>query len=690
MRLDTPIEAFSRVGKQTASRLQRMGITTARDLLFHFPNRYEDWSAQSKIGQLKPFINASLRVSIQEIKNRKTPRRRMTLTEALVADETGNLHVLWFNQPFLLKTLEVGTKISLSGKVELDGKRLIMKSPKYEVLKAGSDALFTARILPIYPLSMNVTQKQMQFLVSQAMSAALDIEDPLPLELREKHHFPSLAQALQYVHYPENQEQISLAQKRFAFEELFYLQIQVAQLRETNDSQRAPELKFYEQEVRDFVGTLPFELTDDQKKAAWHVFLDTQKPAPMNRLLQGDVGSGKTVICALAMYNVALNGYQSVAMAPTEVLAHQHFETFKRLYAGTEFPVLLLTRSKRRLFRDDEEREVTKFEAAKLVGKGECAIVVGTHALLQPEIMFRQLGLAIIDEQHRFGVQQRKALRENSQSELMPHLLSMTATPIPRTLMLSLYGDLEVSSIRQKPKDRLPIITRVVRKDERAKAYDFIREQLSAGRQAYVVCPLIEESDKMEVASVSEELKRIVKTFPKFKAAMLHGKLKSDEKEAVMRAFKDGKTHLLVSTTVIEVGVDVPNATVMIIEGAERFGLSQLHQIRGRVGRGKEQSYCFLFASQPIPAVIDRLQKFVRCRDGFEVAELDLQTRGAGEMLGTRQSGVQALRYVSLSDPSFIEQVQKTAKDFLAAHAISDFPLLSAHIQRLNEKIHLE
>lgn len=690
MTLDTPIEALSRVGKQTAARLKRMGITTVRDLLFHFPNRYEDWSAQSNIAHLKPFMNASLQVTIQEISNRKTPRKRMTLTEALVSDETGSLQVIWFNQPFLVKNLTPGMKLSLSGKVDLQGRSLIMKSPKYEVLRADSETVHTGRILPIYPLSMNVTQKQVQFLMSQAMPAAMHIQDPLPEEIRTKHEFPSMNEALQFIHYPQDQQQIQRAQKRFAFEELFYLQLQVAQLRQSNEQQAAPALKFFEEEVREFVQKLPFELTADQKKAAWHIFLDTQKSVPMNRLLQGDVGSGKTVISALAMYNVALNGFQSVAMAPTEVLAHQHFETFKRLFDDTGFPVLLLTRSKRVLFNDGKTESVTKYEASKMVAKGDCAIVVGTHALLQPEIMFRQLGLAIIDEQHRFGVEQRKQLRENSQAELLPHLLSMTATPIPRTLKLALYGDLEVSSIRQKPKDRLPIITRVVRTDERQKAYDFIREQLQAKRQAYVVCPLIEESDKMEAASVQQETTRMKKVFKEFVVHPLHGKLKSDEKEHIMSEFKAGQIDILVSTTVIEVGVDVPNATIMIIEGPERFGLSQLHQIRGRVGRGKEQSHCFLFASQPIPAVFDRLQRFVRCRDGFEVAELDLHMRGAGEMLGTRQSGVQELRYLNLNNAAFIEEVQQTAKQFLAEHQVEDFPLLAAHVQRLNDKIHLE
>ena len=691
MELSTPIEELTRVGKTTASRLHRLGIRTARDLLFHFPARYEDWTNNIPIDQVLPNQNISVQGKITSIKNFQSPRKRMAITEAVLSNDSGSIKVIWFNQPFLLKNFPIGTSVSLSGKTDLSRNEIILKSPKYEIIKPGDETTFTNRILPVYPLSLNLTQKQLQFLVNHALPLAADLEDTLPEFIREKESLPHLSTAIRWIHEPETIEQAELAQKRFAFEELFYLQLQSAYLRELNNQYHSESFKFHEEKIQELVKSLPFTLTDDQKKTAWKIFLDLGKDQPMNRLVQGDVGSGKTIVAAMAMYNIALNGAQSVLMAPTEVLAGQHFNTISELFKDLDISVAILTRTKQAISAKRETQYLSKKNLLENLQNGAAQIVIGTHALVQPDIAFQNLGLAIIDEQHRFGVEQRKRLRNQSgDNNTTPHLLSMTATPIPRTLTLVFYGDLAVSSIRQKPKDRLDILTNLVPAGSKNEAYQFIEKQMEKGHQAYVVCPLIEESDKLGVASVTEEYEKLKKIFPNRKIGILHGKMKSTEKEEVMDKFKEGKIEMLVATTVIEVGVDIPNATVMMIEGAERFGLSQLHQIRGRVGRSEKQSYCFLFATDETSSVQGRLQRFIQCKDGFQVSELDLQIRGGGELLGTRQSGAIELQFIDLSDTKFIEYVNEISNDFLETESLEDYPLLKAHIEELIGAVHLE
>jgi ATP-dependent DNA helicase RecG len=693
--LSTSVEDLTRVGKTTASRLKRLGLSTARDLIFHFPHRYEDWSKISTIAEIEPQQSISIQGKITKIKNFKSPRKRMQLTEAFVEDETGSIKVLWFNQGFLVKNLPVGTHVSLWGKTEISGNELLLKSPKYEVVGAGGvgpeGEEEAGKILPIYPLSMNLSQKQLQFLVNHVIPLAADLTDPLPEILREKENLAHLSTAIRWIHQPDSFEQIEKAKKRFAFEEVFYLQLQSAYLRKLNKKNKSLSLKFFEDEIKEFVASLPFELTDDQKKTAWKIFLDLEESHPMNRLVQGDVGSGKTVVAAMTMFNTSLNGAQSVILAPTEVLASQHFSSISKLFAKHDLPIAILTRTQAALSVKGKTEFLSKRKVIEQIQSGNAAITIGTHALLQPDIVFKQLGLAIIDEQHRFGVEQRKKLRMQSGDEqTIPHLLSMTATPIPRTLSLVFYGDLSVSSIRQMPKDRKPIQTSLVQNQHRTDAYAFIQKQLDEGDQAYVVCPLIEESDSLGVTSVTQEEERLKQAFPKNKIAILHGKMKGSEKEKVMQDFKDKKIDLLIATTVIEVGVDVPNATVMVIEGAERFGLSQLHQIRGRVGRGEKQSFCMLFPTDGSPMVSNRLQSFIACPDGFAISELDLQIRGGGEVLGTKQSGQLDFNFVDLQDTEFIEYVHDVAEKFLKDNKLEDFPLLLSHIEHLNRGVHLE
>ncbi len=689
--LQTPVEELTRVGKATAGRLQRMGLWTVRDLLFHFPHRHEDWSAHKNIADLVPGQEATVHVSVQQISGRKAfNRRSLHLTEAVVTDESGALSVIWFNQPFLVQQFPPGTLLSLSGKIDKRAGKLTMSSPKYEVRKGDEPLKYTGRLLPVYPLSLNLTQRQVQFLVSHVLHVADELVDPLPAYLRQKYQLLDLPAAVKAMHAPLSLAQVEAARQRFAFEELFCLQLQMHELKRLNRQQPAPAMKFHEDELRAFVKSLPFELTEDQRKTAWKIFQDVQKDEPMNRLVQGDVGSGKTVVAAMAMYNTALNGLQSALMAPTEVLAHQHFLNFAKLFETIDLPIVLSTRSQRFIAQKGNTGELSKKEVEGLLAGGGAAMAIGTHALIQGGSAFRGLGLAVVDEQHRFGVEQRKALRSRTQNERMPHLLSMTATPIPRTLMLVMYGDLAVSSIRTRPKNRLPIETKMAFPKEREQMYEFMRGQLQQGRQAYVVCPLIEESDTLGVASVEKESAALKKAFTEYRVEVLHGKLSSAQKESLMRQFKEGKIHILVATTVIEVGVDVPNATVMLIEGAERFGLSQLHQIRGRVGRSELQSYCFLAMSQYMPQAHDRLKKFIACRDGFEIAELDLSVRGAGEMLGTKQSGVAELQFVNLGDTSFLERVQQAVAAFLEADGLTQYPEFAEHIRQRNERVHLE
>ncbi len=693
--LETPVDDLTRVGKTTASRLHRMGIWTVRDLLFHFPHRHEDWSGHKTIAELQAGQDVTLSVTVKKMFGRTAFKRsKLHLTLAEVEDETGTMGVTWFNQPFLEKQFVPGTRLSLSGKVEDRGGKLSMRAPKYEVIKAeavGEAGMFTGRLLPIYPLSMNITQRQVQFLLSLVLPLCAEIRDPLPAEVRSEHALADLPQTLKGLHAPSSMDEVELARKRLAFEELFYLQLQMHELKGLNVSQPAQSLKFFKDELAAFVTTLPFELTDDQKKTAYKIFLDLESDAAMNRLVQGDVGSGKTVVAAMAMYNTALNGQQSALMAPTEVLAQQHFQSFTKMFTALDVPIVLSTRSFRMLAHQGVTRELTKKEVESLLAAGEAAFAIGTHTLIQGSTKFRSLALAVVDEQHRFGVEQRKALRSRSgENGRMPHLLSMTATPIPRTLMLALYGDLAISSIKTRPKNRLAIQTKISFPKEREAMYAFIRAQIQQGRQAYVVCPLIEENDELGIASVEKEVAALKKVFGEYRVEALHGQQTPAQKQSLMNEFKGGAINILVATTVIEVGVDVPNATVMLIEGAERFGLSQLHQIRGRVGRSERQSYCYLAMSQFMPHAHERLKKFIACGDGFEVAELDLQTRGAGEMLGTRQSGLAELQFVNLGDTAFVERVQGAVKTFLDKHKLEDFPVLAEHIRRRNERVHLE
>jgi ATP-dependent DNA helicase RecG len=659
MTLNTPISDLSRVGKTTAAKLQKLGLRTVEDLIYYFPFRYEDYSQIKQVSELKSNEPVTIKVKVQLIANRRSWKAKKILTEALVADDSGSLKVVWFNQPFLIKNLKVGDEIYLSGK--LDDIRMQMISPDYE--KVRQNMIHTAGFIPVYHSTSGVTQKQIRYLLSQVKNVIRDFDEFLPYEIKKKYQFISLPQALTDIHFPKNQMSVAKARQRLQFDELFLIQLSIQRIKQRLGENKALKVKFLEKQTKKYVKNLPFKLTNAQKKCSWEIIQDMEKESPMNRLLEGDVGSGKTVVVSLSMLNTALNGYKVALMAPTEILAVQHYQSFIKLFEPHKFDVALFTGSKREI----NGEKLSKPKLIEKLGSGKVDIVVGTHALIQDGVHIKDLGLVVVDEQHRFGVDQRKKLlQKDRQGAFLPHFLSMTATPIPRTLVLTLYGDLELSIIDEMPPGRKPIETKVVYEQDRFHSYDFIRKQVSEGRQVFVICPLIDPSDKSGAKSVKQEFERLDKEiFPDLSIGLMHGRLKPKDKEQVMQDFANKKTMLLVSTSVIEVGIDVPNATIMMIEGADRFGLAQLHQFRGRVGRGEHQSYCFLFSESNSVQTQKRLKYLEQSTDGFVLAEKDLELRGPGEVYGVRQSGLPDLKIAKLTDVKLIQVAQKEAAELV-------------------------
>ncbi len=701
IRLTTPITALDRVGKNLYKKLAQLNIKTVRDLLFHFPFRYEDYRSVMSIGEVMPGIDLTIKGTIELIANKRSPRRRTMITEAVVRDNTDQIRVVWFGQPFIAKVLKVGDEVYLSGSVKEDVFGMQMVGPTYEKVREDRSTTHTARIVPIYPLTAGVTQKQLRFLVEQVIPLTTEIKEWIPEEIRKKNNLITLGHAVHDIHFPEKHEARIAAEKRLKFGELFVLQLRAELIRQSTAVQKAPVIDFKETEIREMVGSLPFTLTPDQKKSAWEIFQDMGKGSPMNRLLQGDVGSGKTIVAGLSTYLAYMNGYQTVLLAPTEILAMQHYETLVKIF-GEKFKVGLLTGAQVETHVLETPRETSleqskkkkKTELKKQIAEGQVDLIIGTHALLTGDTRFAKLGLVIVDEQHRFGVEQRKTIRDKSGMEgVYPHFLSMTATPIPRSYALTLYGDLDVSYIKTKPTGRKEIITRLVDPHKRDKAYGFIRDQVKAGRQIFVVCPLIEQgaeknmqfgSEKKSVVSEYEKLS--TKIFPDLRVAYLHGKMKAKEKDAIMKKFAAREIDILVSTSVIEVGVNIPNASIMMIEGAERFGLAQLHQFRGRVGRSEYQSYCILFTETETDKSKERLEYFTHTSDGFALAEYDLETRGPGEVYGTSQSGMEELRLATMQDQDII----RAARDSSRGIDFTRYPELKKRVEEWEARVHME
>ncbi len=690
----TPVEELFSVGRTVAARLKKIGLATAKDILYHFPSRYEDFSNVIDINQLVPGRIFTISGQIDNIQNRRSFRRRLNITEAIVSDKTGSIKITWFNQPYLIKTFNPGDQIIVAGKLELDKYGLHFTNPSYE--KGSFQQIHTGRLIPIYPTTGKLTQRQLRYLVKLVQPLANRTPDYLTTQIKKEYQLADLSFALQEIHFPTNKIRLAKARERLKFDELFPIQIYTLQNRQLLQKTNAPQIIFNKSLIKKFVSSLPFKLTDAQRRSGWEILKDISQKHPMNRLLEGDVGSGKTVVASLAILNSVKLGYQSVLMAPTEILAHQHYDTFAKLFKNEKVAVGLLTRNYKKL--NVSSKHMDGKNLIKKISQGAVELIIGTHALIQENVRFHKLGLSIVDEQHRFGVDQRKrlshsaGLKQNCQQELSPHFLSLTATPIPRTLALSLYGDLDISIIDELPKGRQKVSTKIVMPHERRDTYKFIAQQIKSGRQVFVICPLIDPSDKLGVKSVKEEYARLNKNiFPDFTIGLLHGRLEARSRTKTMRDFLDNKINIVVSTSVIEVGIDVPNATVIMIEGAERFGLAQLHQFRGRVGRGRYQSYCFLLTEAEGDAARARLQALVTSNDGFELAQKDLEIRGPGEIYGLRQSGFPQFKIASLTDLPIIKKSRILAKNILAKDfEMSSYPLISQKMKDFRDSIHWE
>lgn len=666
------------VGPAIAQRLAHLQIQHQVDLLYYFPTRYDDYSVITPIADSPEATTVTVCGTITKITNRRSwQRRHFTVTEATLTDDSDKITVIWFNQPYIAEQLKVGLRYYLSGKIIVYRKKRVLSNPVYELVK--SDTLHTARIVPHYALTEGITQKQLRYFISQALRTTT-VVDWVPSHILEHYQLIPLAQALQWIHFPNSWEELAQAKQRLSFDELLIVQLFVQSSKAALAKEQAYSVPFPEIAVKNFVQQLPFTLTTDQKRAAWQIMQDLHQPSPMHRLLEGDVGAGKTMVATLAMYTVALAGYQAVLMAPTALLAEQHFKTITALLKNTGVTVGLWTSSK-------------KIQPPNPL-KGE--IVIGTHALIQKNVQFKKLALAVIDEQHRFGVSQRQHLRYNlGATAFTPHLLSMTATPIPRSLALVLYGDLEISLLQQSPQGRKPIITQLITPSQRKNLYQTLAHYLQNQAQIYVVAPRIDDVSDMEtdrnpslqddIASVEREYKNLQKHFPNAKISCLHGQLSAEDKDQIMTQFRNREIDILVTTTVIEVGVDVPNATVMVIEGAEQFGLAQLHQLRGRVGRSDQQSYCYVCTATPIP----RLTYFVKNNDGFALAEYDLKQRGPGAVYGQDQSGYfNQFKLASLNDHTLVATVKTVAADIFSH--LKEYPLMQAKLDQFTHQVHLE
>ncbi|CUU11331.1 ATP-dependent DNA helicase RecG [Armatimonadetes bacterium GBS] len=678
VRLDTEVRFLKGVGDKRAQILAKLELYTLQDLLYHLPRRYEDRSQFRRIAHARPGEAATFAGKLITVDN-ITPRRGLTLTKAFLDDGSGALELVWYNQPYLKDRLLKlrNRRIVVYGVVKDTGWGLQMETPEWEDLEEDDSMdglLHTNRIVPIYPLTEGIGQKQMRQILWNAIQYADLVPEILPREVRERVGLMPVADAIRQVHFPDRMDLITPARQRLVFEEFFVMQLGIGIKRQQIAQERGIAMRIDEDRLMEKIRQIvPFELTNAQKRVIREIWDDMRRPHPMNRLLQGDVGSGKTIVAGAAILAAVDNQYQAAIMAPTEILAEQHYMVLHRLFQPLGITVELLV---------GRLTPRQRAQAYERIASGRGMVAVGTHALIQEGVSFARLGLAIVDEQHRFGVLQRAALRDKG---IAPHLLVMTATPIPRTLTLSLYGDLDVSIIDEMPPGRKPVKTYWKFPEDRLKVYEGVRKLVAQGRQAYIICPLIEESEKLQVRAAEDLYEHLRKdVFPDLRVGLLHGRMKPAEKEAVMEAFRAGEIDVLVSTTVIEVGVDVPNAVAMIIEDAERFGLAQLHQLRGRVGRGEHQSYCVLIADPKTDEGKARMEIMTRTNNGFLIAEEDLRIRGPGEIYGTRQSGMPSFRVADLvKDMHLLEVARREAFRLLERDPDLNLP----QPQRLKEAV---
>ena len=710
MELNSSIEKEFRLSPRQKTALGKLGLKTIKGLLFYFPSRYENFSERKNIISLAEGDKTTVFGEVLEASLGKTWKKKMSISEISVGDNTGIIKAVWFHQPYMAKMINVGDKVALTGKISRNKSGLFISNPdfekisRYEALGAGSI------ILPIYPETSGITSRWLRFAIQKILNSLKEnIIDPIPEEILKKYHLPPLKSSLIFIHKPQKIKDAEAARKRLAFEEIFFIQLDRLKQRKEREKHHSLKIDFDQEELEKFLSSFPFKLTGAQKNAISAVSGDMRKNSPMSRLLEGDVGSGKTAVAIAASYMAISASYQVAYMAPTEILAGQHFQSFIEYFSELRLApkIGLITSSGCQKFpskvNPNKATKISKAQLLKWVVGGEIPILIGTHSLIQDSVKFKNLALVIIDEQHRFGTKQRASLAINK-SENAPHLLSMTATPIPRTLALTIYGDLDLSLLDELPAGRKPPITKIINPEERKTAYSMVREEINKGRQAYIICPRIDEPSssagkpdtEKEMAilakSVKEEAKRLKKEiFPEWEIGILHGKMTPPEKEKVLSDFKNNKIQILVATSVVEVGINAPNATIIIIEGAERFGLAQLHQLRGRVIRSSYQPYCFVFAESKSQKTTERLKALTTAKNGFELAEYDLKIRGAGELSGGKQWGVSDIVMEALRNIKMVEAARTESQKIIAESPIlENYPLLAQALKNKTKQIHFE
>lgn len=680
--IDTPVQFIPRVGPSKAGLLEKLGIITVQDLIRYPPFRYNDYSQISDISDIAPGRTVTVQGTIKYCKNLLTKNgKRIQL--ASLSDDTGSLDVVFFNQPYLARILYPSLRVRFAGQVNWFGRKLSLVSPDYEIINEdGGNPLHTGRLVPVYSETVGITSKWLRARIAYAIEILSGkIRDDLPDEIRSSHNLIPLEAALKWMHFPDSAADARQAIRRMAFDELFLIQLRSLMERMLwEKSGKSYRVSIHPEKMAEFTGSLPFQLTADQQRSVSDIFGDFVKPYPMNRLLEGDVGSGKTVVAAIAAYAVHQAGLQTIIMAPTEILATQHYASLKKFLEPHGINVGLITGS-HKITPGNSARQNDLFGGRN----NRFDVITGTHALLSRSVSFDKVGLIVIDEQQRFGVAQRKLLRDKAEGKLLPHLLTMTATPIPRTVAMTLYGHLSLSTITQMPHGRIPVKTWVVPDQKRQPAYDWMKEILKRQKaQAFVVCPLIADSESLSTVKSAvtefEHLKSDV--FCDFSLALLHGRMKPAQKTGILEGFKSRKYDILVSTPVVEVGIDVPDAVIMLVEAADRFGLGQLHQLRGRVGRSDKESYCLLFTESDSPEVIRRLKALETNHSGPDLAETDLKLRGPGELFGTKQHGIPDLKYANFMDTGLMLETRESVRRFMSDHAdLNDFPLLSRKLQ---------
>ena len=708
MKLSDNLGEHFRILPAQEKALKKLGIETTEDLLYHFPTRYGDMAEVSAISNLQKGQQATIFGKISGLKTSKAWKKKMSMSEAFLEDDTGKIKLVWFHQPYLAHMLHDNVSMRVEGKVSERNGALYFSNPKIE----SAPTLFSQdshSLYPVYPETRGVTSNWLfHKLQNIFLTEVLDeTEDPIPAEILKKYSLPTLRTALVWIHTPKNLSDAEMARKRFAFEEIFFIQLERQKSRQQFKAEKGFVIEKTMEDVGKFIERFPFEATGAQLRAIESALEDFKREQPMARLLEGDVGSGKTAVAATLAYAVTTSkpkgqtfgSLQTAIMAPTEILAKQHFESFIKLFKHLPISIALITGSGARKFPSKVNpngwTDTSRTQLNKWMANGEIAIIIGTHALIQKSVKFKHFALAIIDEQHRFGTNQRKDFV--SKDRIVPHLLSMTATPIPRTLALTLYGDLDLTLLDEMPAGRKKINTEVVLPSGREKTYEKVREQLKLGRQVYIICPRIDEPDPTKelavlTKSVKEEAKRLKQNiFPEYEIGIMHSKMSSVEKDRIMNAFKDGKINILVSTSVVEVGLNVENATVIIIEGAERFGLSQLHQLRGRVLRGTHQPYCFVFTNSNSKLTVDRLKALSTAKNGFELAEFDLKQRGAGQLAGGKQWGISDLGMEAIKNLKMVEATRTEAINIVESDPeLKNHPLLQARLALNSSKIHFE